>query len=270
MGRILEVRTMIARATHEDRLRIAGQIRSELKKSLGDDLRAFVIFASTAKSEDGPYSDLEMMAIMIDDYEETACGFMRDGVYCEIYYVPFMKALKEAAKIDSEWPVNADQWHRMLPLYVKEADDCIGHIQMAAWQSLNKEDEFMAKIRWGMFSLREAISQLMNSWEKGVRSDINTYLYNFSYGVVKQISFVNRYFYPSHRNAWEESKKLAKLPKDYVELIEIVHGETSAPLEVRYVTAFGLWQNMLDWMDEMGINWHEEGKFKLPKKLSRR
>lgn len=249
---------------------MAGQIRDELKKSLGDDLRAFVIFASTAKEEDGPYSDLEMMAIMTDDYDETACGFMREGIYCEIYYIPFMKALKDAAKIDQDWPFSADQWHRMLPVYVKQGDDCVGHIQMAAWQSLNKEEEFRKAAGLSVFPIQEEIGSLMNAWEKGVRSDVCTHLFNFSVMVVKLMSFMNRHFYPSMRNAWEESKKLENLPKDYAELIEIIHGETSAPVEVRYVTAFGLWQNILDWMDELGIKWEKEGVYKMPKKIFRR
>ncbi|NLI98883.1 hypothetical protein GX441_09550 [bacterium] len=261
---------MLRRATHEDRLLMAGQIRDELKKSLGDDLRAFVIFASTAKEEDGPYSDLEMMAIMTDDYDETACGFMREGIYCEIYYIPFMKALKDAAKIDQDWPFSADQWHRMLPVYVKQGDDCVGHIQMAAWQSLNKEEEFRKAAGLSVFPIQEEIGSLMNAWEKGVRSDVCTHLFNFSVMVVKLMSFMNRHFYPSMRNAWEESKKLENLPKDYAELIEIIHGETSAPVEVRYVTAFGLWQNILDWMDELGIKWEKEGVYKMPKKIFRR
>lgn len=257
---------MIRRASHEDRLRIAGEIRNQVKAELGNDLRAFVIFASTAKQEDGPYSDLELMAITTDDYEEEACGFMHEGVYCEVYYMPYLKALKEAGKIDRDWPLSADQWHRMLPLYVRESDDCLGHIQTAAWQSLNQEEKFLRLARRAMFSLQEDMGSLMNAWEANIRSDICTNLFGFSVSALHLVAFMNRHFYPSLRSAWEESKKLALLPKDYVELVEIVHGETSAPIEVRYVSAFGLWQNILDWMQELGVDWEREGILKLPKK----
>lgn len=256
---------MIRRASHEDRLRIAGEIRDEVKAALGDDLRAFVIFASTAKKEDGPYSDLELMAITTDDYEEEACGFMRNGVYCEVYYVPYLKALKDAAKVDSEWPVSADQWHRMLPVYIREGDDCIEQIKSAARQSLTAEEEFSKNIRWGIYELREAVSQLMNAWERGVRSDVSTYLYWFSYCVVKEIAFVNRYFFQSLRNAWEESKKLPNLPADYARLIELVHGEVASPLEDRYNAALKLWDNVNVWVKEQGIRW-EQKDLELPKK----
>lgn len=258
---------MIQRASHEDRLRIAGEIRDEVKAALGDDLRAFVIFASTAKKEDGPYSDLELMAITTDNYAEDACGFMRDGVYCEVYYIPFSKALKEAKKIDYDWPVSADQWHRMLPIYVKENDDCLGYIQTAAWQSLNQEEKFRRYAREAMFPVQEDIGSLMNAWEQGVRSDIATNLFHFSRSVVHLVAFVNRHFYPSMRNAWEESKGFEKLPKDYTSLIETVHGERSAPLGARYMAALELWQNTLDWMRELGIDWEQEGRFKLPRRI---
>jgi kanamycin nucleotidyltransferase len=257
---------VIRRASHEDRLRIAGEIRNEVKAELGEGLRAFVIFASTAKRADGPYSDLELMAITSDDYEESACGFFRDGVYCEVYYVPYLKALKESAKIDYEWPVSADQWHRTLPIYVKESDDCLGHIQTAAWQSLNQERKFIKYARDAMFPVLEDIGSLMNAWEQGIRSDIATNLFHFSRSVVYLVAFVNRHFYPSMRGAWEESKEFEKLPTDYANLIETVHGENDVALDARYMAALELWQNIQDWMREMNINWAQERRFKFPKK----
>jgi len=260
------MRSQIEKVTHEERIELARKICVEVKNELGEGLRAFVIFASTAKNADGPYSDLEMMAIVTDDYEEIACGFMRGDAYCEVYYVPFLKALKDAAKVDSEWPVSADQWHRMNLLYTKESDDCIAQIKSASLESLAAEEKFSKNIRWGMYGLREAVTQLMNAWERGVRSDASTYLYGFSYCVVKQVAFVNRYFYQSHRNAWEESKKLKKLPRDYVYLIEIIHGETEASLEKRYDASLELWQNILGWMVTMGVEWESEGKLVFPKR----
>lgn len=257
---------MLRRASHEDRLRIAGEIRNEVKAQLGDDLRAFIIFASTAKRADGPYSDLELLAITTDDYEEDACGFMRDGVYCEVYYVPYLKALKEAAKIDYDWPVSADQWHRMLPIYVKVDDDCLGHIQTAAWQSLNQEEKFRRQAREAMFTVQEDIGSLMNAWEVNIRSDVCTNLYHFSSSVVHLVAFMNRHFYPSTRGAWEESKKFEDLPTDYVNLIETMHGECDVPLDSRYMAALELWQNIQDWMRGKNINWVQQGRFKFPKK----
>lgn len=255
------------RATHEERLLLAGQIRTELKDYLGDGLRAFVIFASTAKKQDGPYSDLEMMAIISDEYAEGACGFMRHGIYCEVYYVPYPVALKKAREVNRDWPVSADQWHRMIPIYIRQGDDCLGFIQTAAWQSLNYEDKFHQQAAGSMLGVQEEMGSLVNAWEKGIASDICTQLYNVSVCVVYLMSFVNRHFYPSLRNAWEESKKLDKLPRDYVRLIEMIHGERETRLESRYVASMELWQNLKDWMRELGIDWLGHGRFKLPKKI---
>jgi kanamycin nucleotidyltransferase len=250
-------------------MKLAQKICEEVKGVLRDDLRAFVIFASTAKRQDGPYSDLELLAVVSDEYEESACGFMRDGVYCEVYYVPYLVALKYAAKIDYDWPVSADQWHRMLPIYVKEGDDCLGHIQTAAWQSLNRAEKFSYYSRDAMFPVQEDIGSLMNAWEQGVRSDIATNLFHFSRSVVHLLAFMNRHFYPSMRGAWEESKRFEKLPRDYTNLIETIHGERDVALDARYMAALELWQNVLDWMQELGIDWEREGRFKLPNKAKK-
>jgi kanamycin nucleotidyltransferase len=100
---------VIRRVFHEERVRLAGEICDEVKGVLRGDLRAFVIFASVAKDVDGPYSDLEMMAITTDSYEEYCSEFMRDGIRCEVDFVPYKSAIKQAGTVDSFWSVRADQ-----------------------------------------------------------------------------------------------------------------------------------------------------------------
>ena len=117
-----------------------------------------------------------------------------------------------------------------------------------------------------MFAVQEDYGSLVNAWEAGVKSDVSTNLFNLSLSAIHVVAFVNRYFYQSLRNAWEEAKKLDKLPKDFAVLIDNVHGDTQASLEERYRKATELWQNMQGWMDEQDIDWVSEGKFKLPGK----
>lgn len=256
---------MIKRTTHEERLRIAREICEEVRNALADDLRAFVIFASVAKREDGPYSDLELMAIVTDDYAEDACGFMRDRVYCEVYYVPFAKALKDASEVDTDWPIAADQWHRMKPLYIKEGDDCLEQIRTTAQQLLKDEDKFRRCAGEVMVEVQEEVCSLMNARERKVASDISTQLFHFSSSVLRMAGVLNRYFYQSLRNAWEESKSLPDLPADYTRLIEIIHGEVETSLDNRYNAALELWENAKVWMKGQGIEW-EAQDLKLPKK----
>lgn len=256
---------MIRRATHTERLRLAKEICQEVKDALGDDLKAFVIFASTAKNQDGPYSDLELMAVVTDDYKKDACGFMRDDVYCEVYYEPFSKALKDAAEVDTDWPIAADQWHRMMPIYIREGDDCLDQIRTAAQEVLKDEAKFRKCAGEVMGEVQEEYASLMNAWERKVASDILTQLFHFSSSVLRLVGVVNHYFYQSYRNAWEESKELAELPKNYVDLIELVHGEVETSLQNRYNAALELWQNIEIWMAEQGIEW-TRSDLKLPKK----
>ncbi|MBN2378226.1 hypothetical protein JXM67_00270 [candidate division WOR-3 bacterium] len=257
------------RVTHEERVALAEEICNEVKGELREGLRAFVIFASTAKNADGPYSDLELMAIVTDDYEETACGFMRQGAYCEVYYIPLTKALAQAGVINHDWPVAADQWHSMLPVYLRGGDDCLDEIQKAARNAISDEGKFRKETRGRVMGVLEEIGSLTNAWEKGVRSDVCTYLFSFSYSVLILVAFVNKHFYQSWRNAWEESKELENLPRDYVELIEIVHGEAEASIQARYSSSLELWENIKNWIADMGIDWENEGKLEFPKQEER-
>lgn len=257
---------MMRRATHEERLELAQKICEEVKGVLRDDLRAFVIFASVAKNEDGPYSDVEMMAITTDRYEEYCSEFMRDGIRCEVDFTPLSSAIKYADEVDAEWPVAADQWHRFQPIYLKEGDDCLDRIREAAQRSLDAEEKFTHEICMAMLVGYEEIATMMNARERNVPSDVATGLSNFALTVLRLVGFINRHFYQSMRNAWEDSKALSDLPKDYARLIEIVHGEVACSLEDRYNAALELWENIKLWAAEQGIEWETRSELTLPKK----
>lgn len=259
---------MMRRATHEERMKLAEEICNEVKGVLRDDLRAFVIFASVAKNADGPYSDVEMMAITTDRYEEYCSEFMRDGIRCEVDFTPLSAAIKYAGEIDAEWPVAADQWHRFEPLYTRVGDDCIERIREAAQRSLDAKEKFTHEISMAMLVGYEEIATMMNARERDVPSDVATGLSNFALTVLRLVGFINRHFYQSMRNAWVESKSLSNLPADYARLIEIVHGVVDTTLENRLNAALELWENIKSWVKEEGIEW-ENKDLEFPKKKER-
>ncbi|MBN2378225.1 hypothetical protein JXM67_00265 [candidate division WOR-3 bacterium] len=253
------------KATHEDRVKLAEEICEEIKGVLADDLRAFVIYASVAKDTDGPYSDLEMMAITADEYEESCSEFIRSGIRCQVDFVPIKSAIGQAGQVDAEWPIAADQWRRFLIVYVKEGDDCILKIREATQRSLCAEDKFTHEILMAMLVAYEEIGKIMNARERNVSSDVTTGLVNFAMTLLRLAGFVNHRFYESMRNAWEDSKALSDLPKDYTRLIGVVHGEVETSLENRYNAALELWENVIAWVKEKGMEW-EKKELEMPKK----
>jgi kanamycin nucleotidyltransferase len=253
------------KATHEERITLAQQLCDEIRDSLGDDLRAFLIYASTAKNADGSYSDVEMMAITSERYEEYCSEFMRDGIRCQVDFTPLSAAVKYAGEVDAEWPVAADQWHRFESVYTRVGDDCIERIREAAQRSLGAEKKFTHEILMAMLVGCEEIGKIMNARERNVSSDIATGLVNFAMTVLRLVGFVNRHFFQSMRNAWEDSKALSDLPKGYARLIGIVHGEVETSLEDRYNAALELWGKVQKWIAQQGICW-EEKDLEMPKK----
>ncbi len=255
----------IQKKTRAERIELAKQICAEIEDSLGDDLRAFVIYASVAKDADGPYSDLEMMAITTDRYMEHCTEFMRDGIRCEVDFVPLGSAIEQARKIDAQWPIAADQWHRFNTIYVKEGDDCISSIRAAALQSLEEMEKFTHEIIMAMLVGYEEIGKMLNARERKVNSDLATGLTSFATTVLRLVGFVNHHFYESMRGAWEESRKLPNLPKDYARLTGLVQGEVASSMETRYNAALELWNRIEKWAEEQGINWQKQD-LELPKK----
>jgi len=148
---------------------------------------------------------------------------------------------------------------------IRECDDCLVQIRTTAQEVLKDDDKFRRCAGEVTVEVQEEICSLMNDWERKVASDISTQLFHFLVSVLRMVGIVNRHFYPSYRNAWEESKDLPNLPKDYVRLIEIVHGEVETDLQTRYNAALELWQNIQDWVKEQGIEW-TRSDLELPKK----
>lgn len=257
----------IRQATHEERVRLAQEICDEVKGVLGEDLRAFCIFASVAKAEDVAYSDLEMMAVTTDQYEEHCAEFMRDSIRCQVDFVPFDSVIKQAGKVTTRWPVAADQWHRFQPLYIKDDDDCLEQIKTNTRQVLADDGQFRKATIEMMLILYETVTELQNSFEiRKVKSDAVANLYDLSEETVHLVGLVNRVFYGGMRNAFEDSKKLDNLPPDYKSLIEVVLGEVETDLQTRYNAALELWENIEKWVAEQGIEWMNHDLFYPPKK----
>jgi len=253
------------RATHEERVNLAAKLCQEIKEKLAEDLRAFVIYASVAKNADGPYSDLETMAITAEGYGEHGSDFIRNGIRCEVEFFPQSHAIYYAGRIDEEWPIKADQWHRIQPVYIKEGDNCLVDLEEACRKSMEHEEPFKENAAIWMIETLELMGSLKNAWEREILSDILTDFFFLSSKMIRIVAFVNHYFYQGYRNAWVESKKLSNLPADYVRLIELIHGEVETSIEARYNAAMELWESVKEWAGEHGIDWQKQD-LELPKK----
>lgn len=253
------------KATHEERVRLAGEICNEVRNRLGEDLRAFVIYASVAKKEDVAYSDLEMMAVTSDRYEEHCAEFMRDGIRCEVEFIPLDSAIKQAGEITTRWPLAADQWHRFLALYIRNEDDCLDRIMNAASEVMKDGAALRKATVEMMLILYESMTKLMNSVAiRKVKSDIAASLFYVAKCSVDLVGLVNGHFYGGSRNSYEEAKILPDLPQDYRRLLKLVLGEVEIETQTRYNAALELWDNIKSWAAGQGIRW-EEQSLEMPK-----
>jgi len=257
------------KATHEERVKLACEICDAIKEVLGEHLRAFVIFASVAKNEDVAYSDLEMMAITSELYEEHCSEFIRAGIRCEVDFVPMSSAIKQAGRITTRWPVAADQWHNFKSLYVKKDDDCLEQIKASAIQALADDEGFNRAIILKMLILFESVTKLKSAKIRGIEGGLNGDLCYIAATASRLVALVNRHYYKGVRSAMEDSKRLSKLPQEYCRLIEIVHGEVEADIKSRYNSALELWEYIRSWIAGMDIDWINQAKLEFPKKVKK-
>lgn len=257
----------ILKKTHAQRMKLAEKLCTEIKTALGEGLRAVCVYGPVAAEEDGPYGDLDLMAITTDDIGGTDSEFCRDGIKVGIEFIPYLTAVKRAGAVHIIWPLSAYQWHLFKPLYVKEGDDCLERIRSTAGDSLKKDEKFTFRFGGRVMGVYEIYSKLMNTWEMRIRSDVQTNLREFCFYLLLLVSFVNRYFYRNCLYAYEESKQLANLPAGYARLTGIVLGETETSIDSRYDAALELWKNTEKWAAGLGIKWQKRGKLKFPKRV---
>ncbi len=81
----------------------------------GDHLTAVGIYGSVARGEDGPFSDLEMMAIL-DEGESHTFEWTTGAWKAEVNVLPLLEALARASALDEEWALTQGQFVHVLPL----------------------------------------------------------------------------------------------------------------------------------------------------------
>lgn len=101
--------------THEDRLALAKRITERLHEQHGAHLLAVGIYGSVARGEDGPFSDLEMMAIL-DEGESLTHEWASGAWKAEVNVLPLDEARTLASALEEEWALTQGQFVHVLPL----------------------------------------------------------------------------------------------------------------------------------------------------------
>src|SRR3990172_11166526 len=84
--------------SHEERLAIADAISRRVHQAFSEKLLAIGIYGSTARGDDGPYSDLEMLVVLDSVGEDHTHEWLHDGLKAEVNFAVGMHSRRGSAR----------------------------------------------------------------------------------------------------------------------------------------------------------------------------
>lgn len=130
----------------EQRRVYAERATEVLRAHLGDRLIAVGIYGSVARGTDGPFSDLEMHAIVRSPCEERYLAWTEGPFKASLDVFDEATYLQRAGTVEADWPMTASEYTD-----VKATYDPTGLLEVARGRALNPPQE---SVEW---ALRDAL-----------------------------------------------------------------------------------------------------------------
>jgi kanamycin nucleotidyltransferase len=237
--------------SHQQRLATARTIFERLRACYGSDLLAVAIEGSVAKRIDGPYSDLELRAILRRDVDRWY-AFFYQGLFCGVSYTSLAQAEIDARRIDYQWPVTFDRMVTRRVLY--DPDGVFTHLaevaraaeRMAPWEEL---------VRDAVTDMYEQVAKVFNaleapqgSYEMGAVAAAR----NVAYWSALAVALYNRHRYRSIIRMYDEAISLPMKPYGYEHLLPPLLSVRS-DMETLATNSWELWLAMRQWAEQLHI-----------------
>lgn len=206
--------------SHEDRIRIAEQLREKIVKEYGNEIIAVCIWGSTAKSLDRPFSDLEMLTITRDGVEIPAVLYLYEGLVVGIDYFQDSEFLKDSRRITGDWAVAADQFRNRIVLY--DPTKWFSRLDEAVASSDRLDTN--GTIRHRTAGLFEGLEVMKNAELSNDEVGVRTAGFYFAWDTAKLMLLINRKYVLTSSWFWKQARECTVKPDKFWRHIEILAG----------------------------------------------
>lgn len=235
-------------ASHRERIELANKITKQIVRKYGNQILLVGIYGSTARNEDKPRSDLEMIVITRNKSIPHQ-SFIYNDTAIYIWMETRKNATKAVKKLTVTWPVEVGKFLNPMVLYGSR--NIVSEFNHVA--STIPRESFLKIVR---FTLRDSFEQLgrienaVTYRNKGALTEASTW---FGYSISLLVAVINRRYYLRHGfKSLSEAKKFKKLPKDYFPLMNVFW--KSKDFRKVIESARKLWENCLDLARKDGVD----------------
>lgn len=241
--------------TKAHRRALVEQIDDRLHTVYADDVRAIGLLGSTARGDDGPYSDVEMICVvvgaMVDRRYEWSPGPWKAEVNVRSRDVLDQKA----QTVDVDWPMTHGKYVDMQPRY--DPEHLFDHARELA--TSQPEDAFRRAIQDSVVGEQyELMGKQRNAYQEGNPASIPTTAIELAKHAACMVALAHRKTFHSATSVFPEALGLAHRPEGFDALCSLVMQGRLSNTERVIDVCESYWSKLDDWLARIPINAREE------------
>lgn len=119
-----------------ERLELARDVCNRVLAAFGGHVLAVATCGPVARGADGPYTGLEMFAVLRQPAEAAERHMVIGGIKVALWLTPIDELVRAAARVTPDWPLTAERYRSLAPVY--DPGDLCSRVRQAA-QSVPRE-----------------------------------------------------------------------------------------------------------------------------------
>ena len=235
--------------THSERMVLAERISSRLFELHGQAVLAIGVYGSTARGQDGPYSDLEMMAIVRDDEADTH-EWTAGPWKAEVNVRRLADALESAAALDDDWPLAQGEFAHVLALH--DPGGFFPTLRARVFE--HGAAEFEALMRDVIVGdILELVGKWRNMQARGAFAGLPSLAVKLVQHTAWLIGMANRALYSTSSEVFAEALQMPDRPEGFDALCaQVMHGDLRDPVSL-IAHCESLWRGIVKWAEDHRI-----------------
>lgn len=238
--------------SHEQRSAIADAVLSWLKAEHGDDLLAVALFGSTASMTDGPFSDVEVWAVVEDRAgPQSDLEWIWGPGKLQVERMTVSEAITRALLVDGRWPLTQARFVRARPIW--QAPRQAGFVDRLRDLAAELPDAARAEAAAEcVLEMYEALGKLRNC-RAGPMGDATRFAFAFGEPLMRLVALRHRYVFSSSRQLLAEAHRLEG-PAGYRAVLERLARGPFRPSEQVVDLIDQCWAGLPAWVETVGLD----------------
>ena len=204
--------------SHQDRRLIIRRMVPLIRKKFGANLVALAAQASYARQEDGPYSDLELVAF-VKRYPKSershAMAKIHDGMLVELEWMTERDYYARVKEVTEDWHIAGSD--SLLPIINRPFIEKVGRYRV---RNLRAKCLQQAGRHW--FEVQESAGKVLNAIIKGNRTGLPLLAFDMALHMLRLLSCINRTPYVTFSRFIHQARRFRTKPRSFGRLLDIV------------------------------------------------